>query len=96
MFSLLRQTINRGRMPAQDARANPRPARHCQAPDFGETGYRIDGAWLLWERLPSWGERFAVEVDTAWAIGLFLICSGWFIQASSTLIWTSGSSPSPV
>jgi hypothetical protein len=47
MFSLLRQTINRGRMPAQDARANPRPARHCQAPDFGETGYRVDGTWLL-------------------------------------------------
>jgi signal transduction histidine kinase len=71
-------------MPAQEAREIPRWARHGQAPHLGETGYQVDGAWLLWERLHSWGERFAVEVDTAWAIGLFLICSGWFIQASRT------------
>jgi len=39
-------TLNRDRMPAQDARANPRRARHCQAPDFGETGYRVACEWI--------------------------------------------------
>lgn len=84
MFSLLRRTVNQDTMPAQDARVNPRWRQHGQALDLGETGYQVDGAWLLWERLHSWGERFVVEVDTAWAIGLFLICSGWIVQASRT------------
>jgi hypothetical protein len=76
--------MNQDTMPAHDARANPRWRRHGQAFDLGEAGYQVDGAWLLWKRMHSWGQRFDVEVDIAWAIGLFLICSGWFIQASRT------------
>jgi hypothetical protein len=84
VFSLLGQTMKQDTMPARDARANPRWGRHGQAPDLGETGHQVDDAWLLWERLHGWGQRFAVEVDTAWAIGLFLVCSGWFLRASRT------------
>ena len=84
VFSVLRETIYQDPMHAHGARANPRWRLHGHSFDPGEAGYQVDGAWLVWERLHSWGQRFAVEVDTAWAVGLFLICSGWFVQASRT------------
>lgn len=79
MFSLLRRSMDHATIAADPSRS-----RHDQSVDLGEGGNQVDGAWLLWERLHGWDQRFAVEVDAAWAIGLFLICSGWFIQASRT------------
>jgi signal transduction histidine kinase len=79
VFSLLRRSVD-----DETIAADPRRSRHGQTVDLGEGGIHVDGAWLLWERLHGWGQRCAVEVDAAWAIGLFLICSGWFIQASRT------------
>jgi signal transduction histidine kinase len=39
----------------------------------------VDGAWRLWETLRGWDQRFAIAVDATLAIGLFFLCSGWFL-----------------
>jgi len=49
------------------------------APDAGETPRPLDGAWQVWERLRAWDQRFAVVVDSTVAVGLFVLCSGWFL-----------------
>jgi signal transduction histidine kinase len=38
----------------------------------------MDGAWRVWETLRDWDHRFAVLVDATIALGLFVVCSGWF------------------
>jgi signal transduction histidine kinase len=48
------------------------------APTGGGTPRPLDGAWQFWERLRAWDQRFAIVVDTTLAVGLFLVCSGWF------------------
>jgi signal transduction histidine kinase len=48
-----------------------------QATASGGAIRQFDGAWRMWERLRDWDRRYAMVVDTAVAVGLFLICSGW-------------------
>ena len=38
----------------------------------------VDGAWRVWETLHGWDQRFAIVVDAALAVVLFIVCSGWF------------------
>jgi signal transduction histidine kinase len=45
----------------------------------GEDGPPVDGAWRIWEVLGSWDKRFAIAVDATLAVGLFVLCSGWFL-----------------
>jgi signal transduction histidine kinase len=40
-----------------------------------------DGAWRVWEQLRMWDQRFAIVVDATVAVGLFVVCSGWFAFA---------------
>jgi signal transduction histidine kinase len=56
------------------SRPNLVPARHETAPP-------ADGLWRVWETLRSWDQRFAILVDTTLAVGLFVVCSGWFVFA---------------
>ena len=73
--------------------SNPGPAAPKSAPVTGGTPPRpLDGAWQLWEQLRSWDQRFAIVVDTTLALGLFLVCSGWFCSPGSP-IPTCGSWP---
>ena len=48
-------------------------------PDVGEDGPPVDGAWRVWELLRGWDQRFAIAVDATVAVGLFVLCSGWFL-----------------
>jgi signal transduction histidine kinase len=48
------------------------------APETLETPRPLDGAWKFWERLRAWDQRFAIVVDSTVALGLFVVCSGWF------------------
>jgi signal transduction histidine kinase len=48
------------------------------APAAGDTPRPLDGAWLFWERLRAWDQRFAIVVDATLAVGLFVVSSGWF------------------
>ena len=41
---------------------------------------QMDGAWRVWETLGAWDKRFAWAVDSAVAVGLFLLCSGWLVR----------------
>jgi signal transduction histidine kinase len=47
------------------------------APSIDETGQPV--AWRVWERLRDLDQRFALVVDTTLAVGLFLVCTGWFV-----------------
>jgi signal transduction histidine kinase len=58
--------------------SNPGRAGRKSAPDVGETPRPLDGAWRVWERLRAWDQRFAILVDSTLAVGLFVVCSGWF------------------
>jgi signal transduction histidine kinase len=42
-------------------------------------GPPVDGAWRIWEALGAWDKRFAIAVDATLAVGLFVLCSGWFL-----------------
>jgi signal transduction histidine kinase len=44
----------------------------------GEADHQVDGAWRVWETLRDWDQRYALAVDVALALGLFLVCSGVF------------------
>jgi signal transduction histidine kinase len=44
----------------------------------GEPSRQLDGAWRIWERLRAFDRRYALYVDVALAVGLFVLCSGWF------------------
>jgi signal transduction histidine kinase len=60
--------------------SNPGSAGRKSAPVAGGTPPRpLDGAWQFWERLRTWDQRFAIVVDSTLALGLFLVCSGWFL-----------------
>jgi signal transduction histidine kinase len=48
--------------------------------DSSDSVRQMDGAWRVWESLITWDTRFAGIVDTAVAVGLFLLCSGWLFQ----------------
>ena len=48
-------------------------------PELGEDGPPVDGAWRVWETLRGWDQRFAIAVDATLAMGLFVLCSGWFV-----------------
>jgi signal transduction histidine kinase len=50
-------------------------------PEFGEDGPPVAGAWRVWETLRGWDKRFAIAVDATLALGLFVLCSGWFVFA---------------
>jgi signal transduction histidine kinase len=50
-------------------------------PDGGGHSQQVDKAWRIWERLRGWDQRYAMVVDATIAIGLFLICTGWFAFA---------------
>ncbi len=59
--------------------------RPSSARDDGVAGgtrdRQLDGAWRLWERLRDVDRRYATLVDVALAAALFLLCSGWPIDA---------------
>jgi len=48
----------------------------------GEDAPPVDGAWRIWEMLRGWDQRFAIAVDATLAVGLFFLCSGWFLFSS--------------
>ena len=52
----------------------------------------MGGTWRVWETLRGWDRRFAIAVDAMLALGLFVLCSGWFVfdKVPPTI---SGSSP---
>ena len=62
---------------------------HTETPDFGEEGPPVGGAWRVWETLRGWDRRFAIAVDATLAVGLFLLCSGWFVfdKVPPTDLW---------
>jgi len=41
---------------------------------------RDDGAWRVWQWLRAFDRRYATLVDLALAVGLFVLCSGWFVE----------------
>lgn len=51
-------------------------------PNFGHDTPPVDGAWRVWETLRGWDQRFAIAVDATLALGLFVLCSGWFVFTS--------------
>ena len=64
--------------PAVDGTYQGRTGRNA-APNFREDGPPVGGAWRVWERLRGWDRRFTLVVDTTLALGLFVLCSGWFL-----------------
>ena len=59
-----------------------RPGSARGAAAAGRTPDRqLDGAWRVWERLRAVDRRYATAVDVAVAVVLFVLCSGWFIDA---------------
>jgi signal transduction histidine kinase len=50
----------------------------------GTPGRELDGAWRVWERMRAFDRRYASYVDVAIAVVLFVLCSGWFIDAGGT------------
>ena len=50
----------------------------------GTPDRQLDGAWKLWERLRDLDRRYATFVDVVLASALFLLCSGWPIDAGRT------------
>jgi signal transduction histidine kinase len=50
--------------------------------EFGHDAPPVDGAWRVWEILRGWDQRFAIAVDATLALGLFVLCSGWFLFAT--------------
>ncbi len=48
-----------------------------------------EGAWKVWEWLRAFDRRYATLVDVVLAGGLFILCSGWFIErtASRPSLW---------
>ena len=57
-------------------------------PVVATPGRELDGAWRVWERMRAFDRRYATWVDVVIAVVLFVLCSGWFIDAG-------GSSPNP-
>ncbi len=43
-----------------------------------------EGAWRVWEWLRAFDRRYATLVDVVLAGGLFVLCSGWFIERSAS------------
>jgi signal transduction histidine kinase len=72
--------------------SNPGRVGPKSAPQTGETPRPLDGAWQFWERLRAWDQRFAIVVDSLLAIGLFVVCSGWFTfsKVSHPDLWFVG------
>ena len=64
--------------PAVDG-TNQGRANQSPLPDFGEDGPPVGRAWRVWETLRGWDSRFAIAVDATLALGLFVLCSGWFV-----------------
>jgi len=58
----------------------PASARGASAGDGGPDR-QLDGAWRVWERLRAFDRRYATYVDVVIAAVLFVLCSGWFIDA---------------
>lgn len=55
------------------------PTGQSSIPDFGDDVSPVGGTWRIWETLRGWDRRFAIVVDATLAIGLFVLCSGWFV-----------------
>jgi signal transduction histidine kinase len=70
-------------------RLHPRFKRPTPGPDLDEAAPPADGLWRVWETLRDLDQRFAIVVDTTLALGLFLVCSGWFAlgRVSSHGLW---------
>ncbi len=62
----------RPRNPRGGAAAGGRPDRHDEGP------------WRIWEWLRAFDRRYATLVDVVLAAGLFVLCSGWVIEHSTT------------
>jgi signal transduction histidine kinase len=58
----------------------------------------VDGVWRVWERLRSWDLRYALAVDTTLALGLFLVCTGWFVfsHVAARDLWFVGALTLPL
>ena len=59
------------------------------APVVAMPGRELDGAWRVWERMRAFDRRYATWVDVVIAVVLFVLCSGWFINAggNSPNLW---------
>ncbi len=42
-----------------------------------------DGAWRVWQWLRAFDRRYATLVDLVLAAGLFVLCSGWFVERTA-------------
>ncbi len=62
-------------------------------PPGGTPDRQLDGAWRVWERLRDFDRRYATAVDVAIAVVLFVLCSGWFIDAGGHTARACGSWP---
>jgi len=58
----------------------PGSARGAAARE-GSPDRQLDGAWRVWERLRAFDRRYATYVDVMIAAVLFVLCSGWLIDA---------------
>ncbi len=65
------------------------PTGQRVTPDFGDDVSPVGGTWRVWETLRGWDRRFAIGVDATLAIGLFVLCSGWFVfdQVPHNQLW---------
>jgi signal transduction histidine kinase len=50
-----------------------------------DQGRPADRAWRLWEVLRSFDRRYATGVDAVIAVGLFVLCTGFFVPAHTGL-----------
>ena len=60
------------------------PSARDAAVAGGTPDPQLDGAWKLWERLRDFDRRYATYVDVVLATALFLLCTGWAIDAGGT------------
>ena len=59
----------------RSARVDAQPATPREQQD--------DGAWRVWQWLRAFDRRYATLVDLVLAAGLFVLCSGWFVERTA-------------
>jgi signal transduction histidine kinase len=60
----------------------PRSARVGALPETPPE-QQDDGAWRVWQWLRAFDRRYAPLVDLVLAAGLFVLCSGWFVERTA-------------
>ncbi len=60
----------------------PRSARVVTLPETPQVS-QDDGSWRVWQWLRAFDRRYATLVDLVLAAGLFVVCSGWFVEPTA-------------